>query len=106
MVGGAREVDVDDLVVTVAAAGQVVAEVLDRAFRRTQVVEEHEVIIGQHLLVRAERDGAGVEVEVGAGGGPDVPAEADRDRGEAGGLLVSDISALAQAPRPLCIAFR
>ena len=63
------------------------------------------VIIGQHLLVRAERDGAGVEVEVGAGGGPDVPAEADRDRGEARASLVSDISALARLTPIVCIAF-
>ena len=40
----------------------------------------------------------GVEVEVGAGGGADVPAEADRDGGQARSLLGErDVAALGQA---------
>src|SRR6266567_4369396 len=41
------EIDLDLLVVTFAAAGQVVAHVLDRTVRALQVVEEHEVAVGQ-----------------------------------------------------------
>src|SRR5690606_412428 len=74
---GACQVDVDDLVVAFALTGAVVAGVLDAAFGGLQVVEEHEVLIGDDLLVRAGGDRAGVQVEVGAGGGPNVPAEAD-----------------------------
>ena len=73
----AGQVDRDDLVVTLALAGQVVALVLDRPVRRLQVVEEDEVLVAEHLVVLAQRQRAGVQVEVHAGGRADVPAQAD-----------------------------
>jgi hypothetical protein len=74
--------------------------VLDRAVGALLVVEEDEVAVGQHLAVRLDQDGAGVEVEVDARGGARVPAETDQHGGHARCLLgEGDVAALAQADR-------
>src|SRR6266567_3555941 len=81
------EIDLDLLVVTFAAAGQVVAHVLDRTVRALQVVEEHEVAVGQDPAAHVEHDRRGVKVEIRAGCRARVPPEPDDDRGEARSLL-------------------
>src|ERR1017187_101248 len=85
--GYGREVDLDLLVVALGAAGQVVTHVLDGAVRALQVVEEHEVAVGQDPAAHVQHDRRGVEVEIRAGRRARVPAEPDDDSGEAGSLL-------------------
>lgn len=99
--GQLLRVDGDDLVVTLALAGEVVAAALDGALRALLVVEEHEVLVGVDLVRAAadvlRHDRAGVEVEVRSGGGARLPAEADGERGDARRLLGQrDVATLAQ----------
>jgi hypothetical protein len=93
-----RELDLELLVVAVALTGEVVAQVLDGAVRALEVVEEHEVAVGDDLAVRVDHDRRGVEVEVGARRRADVPPEPDDHGGEAGCCLgEADVPALAEA---------
>src|SRR5690606_17303695 len=95
--GDGGQIDVDDLVVALPLAGQVVPRVLHRAVGAAQVVEEDEVLVGQHLAVGPQQQRAGVQVEVGAGGGPRVPAQAHGDGGQARrGLGQRDVAAFGE----------
>jgi len=51
----------------------------DRTLRAGEVEVEHEVLVGEHLAIGLDPDGAGVEVEVRAIGGMRVPTEANVD---------------------------
>ncbi|GGX43309.1 hypothetical protein GCM10010353_67950 [Streptomyces chryseus] len=96
--GDSGQVDLDDLVVSLALAGEVVAGVLDRAVRADQVVEEDEVLVGRDFSGFVDHQRTGIEVVVGAGRRTDVPAQADQDGGQPRRLLAQrDIAALGQA---------
>src|SRR5262249_33819232 len=105
--GHGGQVDLDLLIVTLAAAGQVVAHVLDRTIRALQVVEEHEVAVGEDPAVHVEHDRGGVQVKVRPGGRARIPAEPDYDRGEAGRLLGErDVATLGETDTHCCSLLR
>ena len=97
------QIDLDHLVVTLTFAGAVVAEMLDRTLGGALVVEEHEMLIRDGLLVRAQTDGTGVQIEVRSGGGTHVPAQTHPNLGQlrvtdSTRLLIQrDVATLAQA---------
>ncbi len=111
--GNGDEVDVHALVVALALTGEVVAGVLDGAVRRTQVVVEDEMLVGQDLAVLARQQCTGVEIEVRAGRRAHVPAETHRHRRQVRSLLRQrNVAALGQAhthtesSRSMIVAYR
>src|SRR5439155_25314271 len=85
-------------VVALTGAGDIVTGVLHGAVGRRQVVEEHEMLVGDDLPVGSADNRARVEIEVVARGGAKIPPQADFDRGEAGRFLAeADVATLGQA---------
>ena len=73
----AVQLDVDLLVIAIALARAVVAQVLDGTVSRTLVIVKDEAGIAQYLAVFTSDEDRGVEVELGAIGDSRVPAQAD-----------------------------